>query len=76
MCELDGFIYAAGRGSLRKPRWLGHRHRSRPGPKRQASDAQQSLAKFCSAALSDDWYPVVSWCALLHDGIPTLRMGR
>ncbi len=70
MCELDGFIYAAGRGSLRKPRWLPRRHRSRPGPKRQASNAQQSLAKFCGTILSDECHPVVSRCALIHDGVP------
>jgi hypothetical protein len=30
----------------------------------------KSLAEFDGAMLSDECKPVVSWCALIHDGIP------
>ena len=70
MRELDGFIHAAGRGreesrdGLDADTWAAQ---DRSVKRRMRS---KSLAKFRGAILSDDCHPVVSWCALIHDGIP------
>ena len=70
VCELDGFIHVAGRG----------REESRDGLDADTGAARyrsvkrrmrsKSLAECGGAILSDDCNPVVSWCALIHDGIP------
>src|SRR6266851_4255692 len=71
VCELDGFIHAAGRG----------REESRDGCQADTWAAQdrsvkrrmrsKSLAEFGGAMFSDDCNPVVSWCGLSHDEIPS-----
>src|SRR5260370_40351360 len=68
--ELDGLIHAAGCGS----------EESRDGFNANTGAAQdrsvkrrircKSLAEFRGAIVSDDCNPVVSWCVLIHDGIP------
>ena len=70
MRKFEGFIHAARRG----------REESRDGFNADTWAAQdrsvkrrmrsKSLAEFGGAMFSDDCNPVVSWCGLIHDGVP------
>jgi hypothetical protein len=68
--ERYGFIHAAGRGSeescdgVDADTWAVE---YRSVKRRMRS---KSLAEFRGAICSDECNPVVSWCALIHDGIP------
>src|SRR6266700_2087559 len=72
VCERDGFIHAAGRGCEESRYGLDADTGAAQDRSVKRRMRSKSLAECGGAILSDDCNPVVSWCALIHDGRPVV----